>query len=359
MKTNMKAGAVLVGAIAMILASCGGDHAEPQAQTVAAAPDGQEFTVNAAQRPRYLNAAGVVRPIADATLSTKLMGSVSEVLVQEGDVVRRGQPLLRIDARDLSAQRQQMDAAQAEAAAVLAEAELYVGRMRALHADDAAPRAQLDAAETGYTRALAGVAAARASAAELAAITSYALLRAPFDGIVVRRMVDPGSFAAPGAPLLTVQDPHRLRVSVSASPQAVRHVQVGSPLSAVIEGTVVTAVVEGVVPGTAGLFTVNAIVENSGALLPATGAAELALPQGTHTTFVVPRRAIRQQGDLTGVYLKRDDGVLTRWVRLGPAVGDSVEVLGGLSDGDVIIVPAVSGSTLTAGADAPTAAIAR
>lgn len=359
MKTIMRTGAVLAAALAMVLTACSDDHAEPQVQTVAVAPDGADFTVNAAHRTRYLHAAGVVRPIADATLSTKLMGSVSEVMVQEGDVVRRGQPLLRIDARDLGAQRQQVEAAHAEAAAVLAEAELHVKRMRALYADDAAPRAQLDAAETGYTRAMAGVAAARASAAELAAVTSYALLRAPFDGIVVRRMVDPGSFAAPGAPLVTVQDPHRLRVSVSASPEAVRQVQVGSPLTAVIEGTAVTAVVEGVVPGSAGLFTVNAIVENRGVSLPATGAAELALPQGTHTSFVVPRRAIRQQGDLTGVHLRRDDNVLTRWVRLGPVAGDSVEVLGGLQDGDVIIVPTVAGPTSTAGADAPTAATVR
>src|SRR5690606_5554469 len=164
MKTNMRTGTVLVAALAMVLAACGDDHAEPQVQTVAAAPDGDDFTVNAAQRTRYLHAAGVVRPIADATLSTKLMGSVSEVMVQEGDVVRRGQPLLRIDARDLGAQRRQVEAGLAEAEAVLAEAELHVRRMRALYAEEAAPRAQLDAAETGYTRALAAVAAARASA---------------------------------------------------------------------------------------------------------------------------------------------------------------------------------------------------
>lgn len=325
---------------AVFLTACGADHDAAPAATVASVPAGETITLTASPRVAYLHAAGVVRPIAEATLSTKLMGSVTEVLVQEGDGVRRGQPLLRIDARELGAQREQVEASLASAQAVLAEADLHVQRMRALYAEEAAPRAQLDAAETGYTRAVAGVATARASAAELAAMTSYAVIRAPFDGVVVRRMVDPGSFAAPGAPLLTVQDASSLRVIVTASPDVVRALDRGAEVMAFVEGTVVPARIEGVVPGAAGLFTINAIVDNADGALPGTGAAELALPQGMRTSIVVPIRAIRRQGDLTGVYLRRGDTVLTRWVRLGPVSGDSVEVVSGLDDGDAIVVPA-------------------
>ena len=325
----------------VLLASCGGSESAPP-PPVAAAPQGVELEIAAAPRMSYLHAAGVVGPMAEATLSTKLMGSVTEVLVQEGDAVRAGQPLLRLDARDLSAQRARVEAAQMEAHAVLNEAQLHVQRMRALFADDAAPRAQLDAAETGYERALAGVAGARASAAELAAVASYAEVRAPFAGTVVRRMVDPGSFAAPGAPLLVVQDTRRLRVTAAASPDAVKGLARGAAVTAVIEGEAVPATVEGVVPAAAGLFEVNAIVDNSAGLLPAAGAATLALPQATRTNVLVPLRAVRRQGDLTGVLLLRDDGVLTRWVRLGAIAGDSVEVVTGLRDGDRILVPAAS-----------------
>lgn len=344
MRKHVRAGAIAAAAGAVFLAACGDGHEEAPAATVASAPAGETLTVTASPRVAYLNATGVVRPIADATLSTKLMGSVTEVLVQEGDGVRRNQPLLRIDARELGARREQVEASLASAEAVLAEAELHVQRMRALYEEEAAPRAQLDAAETGYTRALAGVAAARASAAELAAVTSYAVIRAPFDGVVVRRMVDPGSFAVPGAPLLTVQDARSLRVSVSASPDAVHALKQGARVTAVVEGTAVPASIEGVVPGAAGLFTINAIVDNGNGALPGTGAAELALPHGMRTSIVVPIQAIRRQGDLTGVYLRRGDTVLTRWVRLGPVSGDSVEVVSGLEDGDAIVVP-VSATT--------------
>jgi RND family efflux transporter MFP subunit len=348
----------MVAAVAgvALLAGCASDQETVQSAGQAAVPDGVEFVVTAAPRMSHLNAAGVVEPLAEATLSTKLMGAITAVLVQEGDVVTSGQPLLRIDARDLNAQRARVDAGEAEAQAVLHEAELHMGRMRALYEDDAAPRAQLDAAETGYNRALAGVAAARAGAAELAAVSSYAEVRAPFAGTIVLRMVDRGSFAVPGAPLLVVQDTRRLRVSVSAPPDAVRGLTRGAEVTAVIEGEAVPAVIEGVVPGAAGLFTVNAIVDNPGSQLPATGAATLALPQEMRTTIAIPVNTVRRQGDLTGVQLLRDDAVITRWVRLGSVFGDSVEVVSGLRDGDRIIVAApVPHSADVQGAPAPVA----
>ena len=324
----------------VLLAACGTDPEAESAAPAAAMPAGVELAVVETPRESYLDAAGVVAPIAEATLSTKLMGAVTAVLVQEGDVVQAGQPLLRIDARDLNAQRAQVEAAQAAAAAVLGEAELHVQRMRALYEDEAAPRAQLDAAESGYSRALAGVASARASAAELTAVSSYAVVRAPFAGTVTRRMVDPGSFAAPGAPLLVVQDTRRLRVTVTAAPNAVRTLARGAAVTAAIEGELVPAEVEGVVPGAAGLFTVNAIVDNAGRRLPGTGAATLALPQGMRSSILVPLAAIQRQGDLTGVYLRADSTVVTRWVRLGAVRGDSVEIVSGLRAGDRITVPA-------------------
>ena len=301
--------------------------------------DHVELVIEPASRVAYLEAAGVARPVMEATLGTRLMGSVTHVGAREGQAVRAGQVLVRIDARDLAAQSRRLQASAAEAQAMLAEAELQLQRMRALYAEDAAPRAQLDAAETGHARARASVAAASAAAAELDAVASYSELRAPFDGVVARRMVDPGTFVAPGTPLMLVQDTRRLRVSATAAAGAVADLRAGERIEAVIEGVRVPAVIEGIAPGAAGLFTVNAIVDNPDGALPATGAAELALPAGVRTTTVLPRAAIRTQGDLTGVLLRQGEAVVTRWVRLGAERGDSVEVLAGLRPGDRILVP--------------------
>ncbi|MGH7615623.1 MAG: efflux RND transporter periplasmic adaptor subunit, partial [Gemmatimonadaceae bacterium] len=128
---------------------------------------GETYVVHDTVISTTFDAAGVAEPLRQASLSTKLMGTVTEVLVAEGDGVSAGQPLVRIDARDLAAKEMQLAASIAEAEAVHRDAETQATRMRALYADSAATRAQLDAAETGLARAEAGVRSARAAADEL------------------------------------------------------------------------------------------------------------------------------------------------------------------------------------------------
>ncbi len=321
----------------LLAAACGSDEGHEVASEPVE-PEGTEFVVRVAERATTLEAAGVAEPWAEATLSTKLMGAVLEVPVREGDAVRAGDVVVRIDARDLDAKAAQVNATLAQAEAAYREAEAHVERMRALYADEAAPKAQLDAAEAGYARAEAAVRAARAGGDELAAMRSYATVRAPFDGTVTARFVEPGAFAAPGAPLVTIQTASRLRVSASVAPSDARGVSRGDTLQATIEGVQATAVVEGVVPGAGGnLYTVNAIVDNRDGRFLAGSAASLALPRGTAPSIVVPATALVREGDLTGVHMR---GAGIRWVRVGRTVADSVEVLSGLRDGDRIVVPA-------------------
>lgn len=320
--------------------ACGaGDAGETPASSTPRTP-GHAVTVADTTIDAMLDAAGVAEPIAQATLSTKLMGTVTAVLAQEGDRVAAGQPLVRIDARDLTAKQSQVSAGLTAADAGYREAVAQAGRMRALYTDSAATRAQLEAAETGLARADATVRQARAGAAELAAIAAYAVVRAPFAGMVTQRFVDPGAFAAPGAPLVTVQDGRRLRVVVTVAPEAARTLRRGAVIAATVENVRTVARVEGVVPAPAGnAYTVNAVVDNRDALLLPGSTATLSLPQGRRRAVVVPLAAIRREGDLTGVLVRLASGDELRWIRLGAAAGDQVEVLGGLRAGDRVVVP--------------------
>ena len=284
-------------------------------------------------------AAGTALPMRLATLSTKLMGTVTEVLVHEGDRVSVGQVMVRLDARELDARRTQVEAGLAEAIAVRQNAAVQAGRIRSLYTDSAATKAQLDQAETALARAEAAVATARGIAAELAATASYSAVRAPFAGTVTRRLVDPGSFAAPGTPLATVEDAGTLRVTVSAAPEAVRGLRRGAAVTATIGDTAVRAIVEGVVPAGANLYTVNALVPNAGGRLQSGSAATLALPRGSRRVILVPAAAVVRQGDLAGVRTVAAGQASLRWVTLGRAIGGAVEVLSGLAPGDTVLVP--------------------
>jgi RND family efflux transporter MFP subunit len=314
------------------------DHARAS-DTAAARVTGTAVALRDTTITGALELAGVAEPLRQATLSTKLMGTVTRVLVQEGDVVRSGQVLLSIDARELTAKSTQVAASIESATAMQVEASTQAARIRALYADSAATRAQFDAATAGLARADAGLRAARAAAAELDAVSSYASVRAPFAGVVTARLADPGSFAAPGAPLLTVQDVTTLRVSVSAPGDAVRDLRRGQTITGSIDGVPVSARIEGVVPAGAGnLFTVNATVINGGTRYRAGSAATLALPGAERTVVMVPVSAIIREGDLTGVTVRGAARDELRWVRLGATHGSQVEVAGGLQAGETVVV---------------------
>jgi RND family efflux transporter MFP subunit len=285
-------------------------------------------------------AAGVAEPIQRATIATKLFAYVVEVPVQEGDRVMAGQIIVRLDTREVVARGQQTEASLASAQAIYEEALAQTKRIRSLYADSAAPKAQLDAAEAGLARAEAGVHSASAAAAEVSAMADYTTLSAPFAGIVVQRFVDAGTVATPGAPILL-----RLRISVSAAPEAVEHIQRGMQVQGTVAGQAVVGTVEGIVSAPGGnLVTVNALIDNPDGNLFGGSAATLSLPQGTRSAVMVPSAAVVRQGDLTGLYVKQGDRTDLRWVRLGSTHKLEVEVLAGLAVGDTVVIPIPSGA---------------
>ncbi len=324
------------------LAGCSGSekHSAQAAETATSRVTGTTIRIADTVMIATFDASGVAEPMQQATLSTKLMATVTAVLVHEGDQVQAGQPLLRLDARELNAKASQVAASIADAEAMQKEAALHAARFRALYADSAATKAQNDAAETGLARANAGVRAARAAASELDAVSSYATVRSPFSGVVAKRFADPGTFAAPGSPLLMVQDVATLRVSASVGADAVRSLTRGQKIIASIDGEPATAVIEGIVSANAGnLFTVNATVANPTRHFRAGSAAVLQLPSGTRHALLVPLAAIIRDGDLTGVIVRGAQRDERRWVRLGVQSATHVDVTSGLTVGDEIVIP--------------------
>ncbi|MDP1860763.1 MAG: efflux RND transporter periplasmic adaptor subunit [Gemmatimonadaceae bacterium] len=330
----------LISVVALVGACGGAGEEEVVKEAIAAPPAGTLFVVRDSSVRALYHATAVAEPYAQAIVSTKLMGTVLAVQVREGDRVSAGQSLVRIDARDLDARRQQVQAGIASAEAMYQEAQLMAVRMRALHADSAAPKVQLDAAEAGLARAQAGLSSANAGRAELDAIAGYAVVRAPFAGVVTQRWVDVGAFAAPGAPLLTVQDNARLRVAATVPPNVARGVGRGARVEVSVEGVTAMATVEGVVPTAGGsLYTINAIVDNRRGALMAGGAARLSVGEGKRSAILVPSGAVRREGDLPGVLLKSGATTTTRWIRVGGMQGNMLEVLSGLVVGDTVLVP--------------------
>lgn len=332
---------VLSGLLALVTACTETPAAEPAAGASGNDP-GLAFAVRDTILPGVIEAPARVEPLLDATLSTKLMGQVVEVPVHAGDQVRAGTVLVRLDARDLSARREQANAGLRSAEAALDEARLQANRLRALHADSAAPRAQLDAAEAGLVRADQAVRAARAGAMEVESLSDYAVVRAPFGGTVIERLVDPGAFAAPGSPLVRIEDASRLRLVASVEPVLASRLRRGATIEVSIEGVPTSGRVEAVVPDrSASLVAIHVMVANPDRAFSSGSAATVSVPSGPRKAVLIPVTALVHRGDLTGVRVRSGPGgSVMRWVRVGRIHGGLAEVLSGLSAGDSIVVPA-------------------
>lgn len=333
----------LVALAAVTMAACSGtEPAHTTSATSAPAPQvtGTPRTVRDTEVVSVVELSGVAEPVRQAMLATRLAGTVTAVHVREGDMVRAGQALLDVDARDVAAKATQAAAMLADARAMHADATTQAARIQALYTDSAATRAQFDASQVGLARAGAAVRAAEGGMAEVEAMRSYGTLRAPFAGVVTQRLADPGSFAGPGMPVLVVQDVGMLRISASAGGELVRAVRRGQVLEATIDGAPVRATVEAVVPGATGnLFTVSATVPNAGSTHRAGSSAVLRVPGAPQRALLVPQSAIVRDGDLTGVTVRSGSRDALRWVRIGAPVGTMVPVTSGLASGEVILVP--------------------
>jgi RND family efflux transporter MFP subunit len=302
-------------------------------------------TLQPAAEPDLVEAVGSLQAVRQATVSGKVMGTVTEIRKHAGDTVRKGETLLTIDARDVSGQVAQAEGAwaQAKAAAVLAETNFH--RFEQLQLRGSASQLELDQARYQYDTARGAVEQAEGAVAAAKSYQSYAAMAAPFDGRVVDQLCQAGDLAAPGRPLMTLEDPSRLRLFASlgaaqaetAVPGLEVSVRLPSAPDRLLRGKI-AEVVPAADPATRSIL-IKIDLDPDPALRSGLFATAL-LPAGQRQVLRVPRSAVQQRGGITGVFVAREGHAEFRMVVLrGTNDGaEEPEVLSGLSAGDQAIV---------------------
>jgi len=345
---------------------------------------------------------GEVRSRNSVTLSSKISGTVVEVLAAEGAVVEKGQVILRIDDSEI---RQRYQAVQSSAQQAVLErqalaarrdmAKTNLERMQKLFAQQVISRDELDRASMEYQalrkqeQALAASAASAGhQGAEAKSLLGYSVVAAPFRGVLSRRYVDQGAFVNAGAPLAAIDDVQggyelEAQADESLMQQISQGMQVLGLVPSVSPGpfiTRLTAVVGRVDPATR-TFKVKAAYEAQAAPEPqadpaATGRqapaaqphagmfGKVCVPVARARKLLIPAAAVRQRGELATVLALDEKGVLRlRLVKLGGAYlkaeldgqayivqaqaemlndpgqasGVMLEVLSGLTEGEVVV----------------------
>lgn len=275
----------------------------------------------------------VVEAIQQATVGAQVPGRVLEVKADAGQTVKKGDVLMRIDAREAA------EAARA-AEAQYANARVHYERTKSLVGQKFMSAAALDKAKADFDAAAANRAAAGAS-------QSHATILAPITGIVARRHAELGDMAMPGTPLFTIYQPGGLRVTASI-PQyrlkdmrAVKTARVEFPES----GQWVDATAVQVLPTADAATHVSQVRVTLPTVPEATPGmfARVHFVTGQAEKLTVPASAVLRRGEVAAVYVQAADGRLSlRQLRLGDSVGrGEIEVLAGLATGDQVVTEPV------------------
>jgi RND family efflux transporter MFP subunit len=294
-----------------------------------------------------ISTSGTIEAVKSANLSTRIMGQVDKIYVTIGDKVKKGQLLLSINDMDLSAKLAQVNAGIAEATASYNNASKDLKRFTVLFEEKSATQKELDDITAQYTMAEARLEAARQMKNEVNAQFSYSDLRAPFDGVVTNKFINPGDMANPGMPLLEVEAPGKYQVLTLVSESEITKVKQGmevivsiNSLNENVTGEVIE--VSSSSKNTGGQYHVKVVLKDTNTSVLSGMYATVKFPfEATNDSkaALIPLEAVVHKGQLSGVYtVSEGNTALLRWLRLGRTYGDKVEVLSGLAADESFII---------------------
>ena len=306
------------------------------------------------QVPETIKFTGTVHARESSVVSAQVMGRIQQVLVHEGDSVRAGQTLVVLDDATLRAQVDQAQAgvkaaqnAQAAAQSNAALAASTLDRYKQLQAQKSVSPQEMDEVSRRAEAATANLDAMRAQAEAVRAqesgartMMSYARLVAPFSGVVTARLADPGAMAAPGVPLLQVDQAGPLQLQTSVDESVFVSIQKGLKVKVEVSGAGISGTIAEIVPAadpSSHSFLVKIDLPAS-SLTRAGMYGTVEIPKGLHSVILTPHTALVQRGSLTCAYVLNAQGIAQlRTVTLGATQGDQVEVLSGISAGEKLV----------------------
>jgi len=346
------------------------DGNAPAATTAVASAPASTPAAEASARPtvsvkretlrRYAPAVGSLRARQVSKVGTQVSGRVKEVLAEVGDVVRKGQVLVRIDptffeldVRQCKAAVEAAKGALESAAADVADTERELKRQLDIFERGAGSTKERDDATTAKERAAANHVEKAGKLAEAEARLAYVeeqlketQVQAPYDGAVTARLIHPGEYAAlmPPTPLLEIQETGVLYLEFSLPQELLDEIRPGSSLEFGVEGVngkpgvSSVAVVFPAIDETTRSFRCRAIIDNpTGEYQPGLLARVKVVIEEARDVLVVPRTALSKTQSGWQATVTVNNQQVTKPVEIGLVADDWVQILSGLSEGDLVV----------------------
>jgi RND family efflux transporter MFP subunit len=342
-------------AAALAFASCGHEQRKPSTPVGAAL---ETTTIEPTAGPIERRLDGVLEAVNQGTVAAQTAGRVEAIYYDVNDFVPAGAVIIRLRAAEQRAGLAAAEAQLREAVARETEAETRYGRISDMYARKVVPRATLDSATADRAAAVARLNAARAALASAREGVSYTEIRAPYAGVVTKRLVEVGETVAPGTPLMSGLSLQYLRVSVDIPQSIVDQVRRIRQAAIYVDGRRIAATKVVIFPeASAPSSTFRArldLPENATDLYPGMF-VKVGFVTGTSQRLLLPASAIVRRSEVTAVYIVASTGeVSMRQVRVGDRFGGEVEILSGLQSGErVALDPLAAMSDVRAASRGP------
>lgn len=333
--------ALLVGLISVAMVGCQSEESVDKKLTIQKVKVKVE-TVSLGAIPLKTVVPGSVVPDQKAMISSRLMGYIKNLNVKVGQSVKRGQELFSIDSSDVKSGILKARSGYQQAEAALLDAKLDYDRFKRLYEEDSASKQQFDKISLQYKVAQENLVAAKTNLDQAKSQLQYSNVKAPFNGIVVQKMASAGDLAAPGHPVLALENRDSLSVQTQVSQDLYTVLRLGDTAEILIDGqskpmigtiyTLVSAADPKTRTHTVKLSLPSSVDVNSGTF------AHVGFKRGERQTIMIPKQAIVVRSGIQGVFVDEQGVANFRMVRLGESIGDRIEVKAGLNLGDVIVV---------------------
>jgi RND family efflux transporter MFP subunit len=295
-------------------------------------PDLPAATVHAqvAQAKKYLSTeevVGTVRPTRQARIEAKVAGRITQMVAVPGLSVKASDLLVQLDADEIRARYDQ-------ALAQRDQAQRELKRFAALVKQKAVTQQEFDAVQLRAR-------VAQAAVTEAETMLGYMRITAPFDGVVTRKLADVGDLAAPGKPLLELEEPTALRLEANVPEALMGKIRLGARMAVRVPAldAELTGTVSEIAPASdpnSRTFLVKLDLPQTDGLR--TGQfGRVTVPVSETVGLRVPLAAVVERGQLQFVFVVAGRRAQMLLVKTGKRFGDEVEVASGLSPGELIV----------------------
>jgi len=326
--------------LGLMLTACGADE---EAAKTAAAPrvvNAPSIVVQPHDAPAYAATPGTVVAEESIKVASRLMGYIRDIAVVEGQSVKAGQRLFTIDPLDIEGAVEQARLGLNQAENALKDAKADYDRYANLHKEEVVTRQQYEKMKLNYELAVSRAAQSKAGLATAQGQMRYATVSAPFAGVVTQKLANEGDIAAPGHPVLVLENPAKLQVQTAVPEAVFKTLSAGQTVDIEVDGQ--TAALKGRVARlspAADPMTHTHLVKIDLQTKAKSGAfARVLFPAGQTRSLRIPQTALQNRAGIVGVFVLNAQGIAQyRMVRTGLVSNNSVEILSGLQAGDRVV----------------------